>query len=77
MLDGLRDEVRRRDYLPVLLDFDTPASRDLTETIQTLAGIARFVIADLTDAKSLTRDLRVEGLRRADQLHISAFHRIR
>jgi hypothetical protein len=28
VLDALREELRRRDYLPILFDFDKPASRD-------------------------------------------------
>jgi uncharacterized protein YjbI with pentapeptide repeats len=56
-LDALRDELRRRDYLPIVFDFDKPASGTLTDTIRTLAGMARFVIADLTDARSLPQEL--------------------
>ena len=33
VLDALREELRKRDYLPVLFDFDKPASKDLTETV--------------------------------------------
>jgi uncharacterized protein YjbI with pentapeptide repeats len=57
VLDGIRDELRRRDYLPVLFDFDKPTNRDRTETISTLAHMARFIIADITEAKSIPAEL--------------------
>lgn len=33
VLDALRQELRKRDYLPILFDFAVPATRDMTETI--------------------------------------------
>jgi Pentapeptide repeats (8 copies) len=57
--DAIREELRTRGFLPILFDFDKPASRDITETISTLAHLARFVIANITDAKSIPQELMI------------------
>jgi uncharacterized protein YjbI with pentapeptide repeats len=57
VLDALREELRQRDYLPILFDFNVPATRDITETVSLLARMARFIIADLTDPSSIPKEL--------------------
>ena len=57
VLDSIRDELRKRDYVLVLFDFEKPAGKDLTGTISTLANMARFIIADLTDPTSVPHEL--------------------
>jgi uncharacterized protein YjbI with pentapeptide repeats len=57
VLDALREELRKRDYLPILFDFAVPAARDITETVSLLARMARFIIADLTDPSSIPKEL--------------------
>jgi hypothetical protein len=57
VLDAVRDELRKRDYLPMLFDFAVPATRDITETVSLLARMARFIIADLTDPSSIPKEL--------------------
>ena len=59
VLNALREELRKRNYLPVLFDFSVPATRDITETVSLLARMARFVVADITDAKSIPQELAV------------------
>src|SRR5215204_2348012 len=58
VLDALREELRRRNYLPILFDFEKPRTRYTYETITLLARMARFVIADISDAKSVLQELR-------------------
>jgi hypothetical protein len=58
VLDALRDELRKRNYLPILFDFEKPRSRDTDETITLLARMARFIVADVSDAKAVLQELR-------------------
>ena len=57
VLDALREELRKRDYLPILFDFALPERRNVTETVTLLARMARFIIADLTDPSSIPQEL--------------------
>jgi hypothetical protein len=57
VLDSIREALRYRGYLPILFDFEKPSTRDTHETIITLASIARFIVADITDPKSIPQEL--------------------
>jgi uncharacterized protein YjbI with pentapeptide repeats len=57
VLDQIKEEVQSQDYLPIIFDFDGPSSRDVTETVITLASLAKFVIADLSSPKSIPQEL--------------------
>jgi len=57
VLNGLREGLRNFDLLPIVFDFDRPTDKDYTETVQTLAGMSMFVIADLTSPKSTPLEL--------------------
>ena len=57
VLDAIREELRKRDYVPVLFDFEKPDNRDFTETVSTLARMASFIIADITDPNSIPLEL--------------------
>jgi hypothetical protein len=57
VLDALREELRKRNYLPILFDFELPARQNITETVTLLARMARFIIADLTDPSSIPQEL--------------------
>ena len=57
VLDTIKTKLQGRGYLPVLFDFEGPSNRDVTETIITLASLAKFVIADLSSPKSIPQEL--------------------
>jgi uncharacterized protein YjbI with pentapeptide repeats len=57
VLDSLREALRQHDLIPVLFDFEKPSDRDITETVGLLGHLARMVIADLTDPRSVPQEL--------------------
>jgi hypothetical protein len=57
VLDRLRDELRKRGYLPIVFNFDKPETKDFTETVRLLAGLSKFVIADISNPKSSPLEL--------------------
>jgi uncharacterized protein YjbI with pentapeptide repeats len=57
ILDALREGLRQHSFLPVSLNFDAPAHDDVTETITSLARMARFIIVDLTDAENMPPEI--------------------
>jgi uncharacterized protein YjbI with pentapeptide repeats len=57
ILDAIRNALRNFGYLPILFDFDVPENRDITETVSALAHLSRFIIADITDARSIPQEL--------------------
>jgi hypothetical protein len=59
VLDAIRDELRKHDYLPIPFDFDPTSNQTIIETVKTLAGLSRFVIADITDARSVLQELQI------------------
>lgn len=57
VLDAVRELLRRHGYVAILFDFVPSRARDLTETIVALAHMSRFIIADLTDPRSVPQEL--------------------
>jgi uncharacterized protein YjbI with pentapeptide repeats len=44
VLERLREELRKRGYLPIVFNFDKPVTKDFTETVRLLAGLSKFVM---------------------------------
>jgi uncharacterized protein YjbI with pentapeptide repeats len=57
LLEGIADKLRTLGYLPIVFDFDRPTDRDLTETVKVLAGLSLFVVADITNPRSVPLEL--------------------
>lgn len=48
VLRAIADRLRDLGYTPIIFDFERPRGHSYTETIMTLVGMVRFVIADLS-----------------------------
>ncbi|MGZ4864968.1 MAG: pentapeptide repeat-containing protein [Halobacteriota archaeon] len=56
VLDAIRDELRNYDLVPVMFDFARPDAQDYMGPVLTIGNMARFVIADFTDAKMVIQE---------------------
>lgn len=57
ILDNIRNQLRNYNLIPVMFDFDGPQSRNLTETVITLASMSKFIIADISLPRSIPHEL--------------------
>jgi hypothetical protein len=48
VLQAVAARLREAQYLPIIFDFERPRDRNYTEAVKTLAGLSRFIIADLS-----------------------------
>jgi hypothetical protein len=46
-LDAIRARLAGRGYMAMIFDFARPDSMSLTETVSTMAGLAKFVVVDV------------------------------
>ena len=44
----LHDWLKERNYMPMIFDFERPVNMDYTETVITMAGLSKIIIADLS-----------------------------
>ncbi len=58
ILDALKNSLREYDLLPILFEFDHPTDKDFQGTIKTLASLAYFVIADVTNPADSPLDVK-------------------
>jgi hypothetical protein len=57
VLSQISEKLRELNYLPFIFDFEKSKRQDFTETVKTLAGLSRFIIADITSPKSVPLEL--------------------
>jgi uncharacterized protein YjbI with pentapeptide repeats len=57
VLERLREALRQHGYVPIVFNFNKPETKDFTETVRLLAGLSKFVIADITNPKSSPLEL--------------------
>lgn len=57
VLEAIKARLTEHDYIPELFTFARPDSRDLVESILGFAALSRFVIADLSEPRSIPQEL--------------------
>jgi len=53
----LREKLRSLGFVPMVINFDKPETKDFTETVRLLANLSRFVMVDITNPRSAPLEL--------------------
>lgn len=59
LLDQIREFLRRKGFVAIMFDWDKPSNQDVSETVMLLAQMSAFVVADLTDPRSVPHELQM------------------
>lgn len=57
VLERCAATLRSVGWIPIIFNFEKPGSRTTQETIEMLASLSRYVLADVTDCKSVLQEL--------------------
>lgn len=57
VLEAIKKRLLEMNLTPILFDFNPSTNKDVTGTVETIARMARFIIADLTDPISIPHEL--------------------
>ena len=57
ILNEMARLLRASGFRPIIFDFSGPLSQDTTGTVETLARVTRFIVADITDPRSVPHEL--------------------
>jgi uncharacterized protein YjbI with pentapeptide repeats len=56
-LEYIKDILRQKDLAPILFDFEKPSNKTTLETITTLASLCKFIVADISEPRSVPQEL--------------------
>ena len=57
ILQNIKTELRLQNYIPMLYNFEKPVRRNHIETVSTIAHLANFIVAELTNPRSIPNEL--------------------
>ncbi|WP_316224890.1 MULTISPECIES: pentapeptide repeat-containing protein [unclassified Bradyrhizobium] len=57
ILERLREKLRSLGFVPMVFNFNKPATKDFTETVRLLCNLSHFVIVDITNPRSAPLEL--------------------
>lgn len=57
VMRAIEGRLRELGFVPIIFDFQSATQRDFTETIKALAGLSRFIIAEISNPRSAPLEL--------------------